>query len=448
MKAYLVEQPKMKRRMRRPQHTFQLKTMPWQIQPMLIAPVLPGETMRNLLMQSRVVTDPIKNPLVGWWKEYYFFYVKIRDLYDRAVLSEMFINPEADVSTLDAAADVNYYHDNGTGLAINWQKLALERIVDEYFRYDGEKSDDFEIAGMPVAQVGVNSFIDSMINDADYITGSDENLSDAGSEFGTAVHISEIDNAYQRWSLLKHANLTDQTFEDYCESFGVNMNQRDELHKPELIRYVRDWSYPTNTINPENGTPSSAVSWVIQERADKDRFIKEPGFIVGVTVTRPKVYLRNLTSAAVMLMQNLKSWLPATQAHDPSQSMVKIPAGDPPAGLTDAYWVDMKDLLIHGDQFVNYALEAGAGDSSVALPRADGLRRYATEAEAYDLFTNPFSNEEACTAEPEPAPAPPPPECIPSQCFVREDGIVTLNIAGRQVDTTPSNIGTSYIDRP
>ena len=64
---------------RRPQHTFQLRHRPWEIQPFMLAPVLPGETMQNLLLQARVVTDPIKNPLIGWWCEHYVFYVKHRD---------------------------------------------------------------------------------------------------------------------------------------------------------------------------------------------------------------------------------------------------------------------------------------------------------------------------------------------------------------------------------
>ena len=60
------ELPQTGRVMRRPVHTFQLRQRPFAITPFMIAPVLPGETMKNLLLQSRAVTDPIKNPLVGW----------------------------------------------------------------------------------------------------------------------------------------------------------------------------------------------------------------------------------------------------------------------------------------------------------------------------------------------------------------------------------------------
>ena len=43
--------------------------------------------------------------------------------------------------------------------------------------------------------------------------------------------------------------VTDMTFEDWCEQFGVKMPQ-EELFKPELIRYSKEWTYPSNTIDP------------------------------------------------------------------------------------------------------------------------------------------------------------------------------------------------------
>ena len=36
--------------LRSPRHTFQLRQRPFEITPFLLAPVLPGETMKNLLI--------------------------------------------------------------------------------------------------------------------------------------------------------------------------------------------------------------------------------------------------------------------------------------------------------------------------------------------------------------------------------------------------------------
>ena len=57
-----------------------------------------------------------------------------------------------------------------------------------------------------------------------------------------------------------------------------------KLFKPELITYSKEWTYPSNTIDTTSGAARSAVSWAVQLKADKDRYFKEPGFLVGVCV--------------------------------------------------------------------------------------------------------------------------------------------------------------------
>ena len=420
--SVVINAPRNRRTVRRPQHRFQLRHRPWQIQPFLLAPVLPGETMKNLLLQSRVVTDPIKNPLIGWWIEYYIFYVKHRDLYQRDKLTEMVLNPEADLSTLDSATKVEHYHTNGTDLAINWVDMCLNRVVDEYFRVEGETAATATIGNLPAANINFQAFFESAIDNADFVTPADENLSDAGSEFGAAVHVSEVERALRQYELMRSMQLTDMTYEDFLSTYGVKPKP-EEAHVPELLRYIREWSYPTNTVDPANGTPSSAVSWSIAERADKDRFFREPGFIFGVTVARPKVYLKNLTSNASMLLRDAYRWLPAVMADDPATSLIKVTASDPPLDAnTDAYWVDVKDLFLYGDQFVNFALtETNA--NIVALPAAalsSAAKLYASAADADALFTVPLTANQ-----------------------VRQDGIVSIAVASTLTDTSPMGVGTN-----
>ena len=69
----VVDLPRQGRVSRRPEHTFHLRFRPFQIQPCLIAPVLPGETMKQAQVQVRAVADPIRNPLVGWWTSWMRF---------------------------------------------------------------------------------------------------------------------------------------------------------------------------------------------------------------------------------------------------------------------------------------------------------------------------------------------------------------------------------------
>jgi len=416
-----------KRVERSPQHSFQLRTRPWQIQPFMIAPVLPGETLKNATLQARVVTDPLENALIGWWTEYYFFYVKHRDLYDRDLLTNAMIDPSTDLSTLDGATSQAYYHTNGTDLAINWTALCMERVVDEYFREEGTSYATAAalIDSIPIAGVGVQNFMESATNNDDFVNPStlDPDLASAGSAGGTTVRPSEIEAALRAWQLARLNKTTDMSYEDFLRSYGVNIPKEEELHKPELLRYIREWSYPTVTINPADGVPSAAVAWSIKDRIDKDRFFREPGFIFGVTVARPKVYLANLTSSAVMLMKDAVSWLSPFLQQDAWSRLVKVTASDPPLDAnTDDYWVDIGDLLSYGDQFVNFAMSA-TDDGSVALPLAalgSAGKKYATSTDADSLFKTESTLNK-----------------------IRQDGVVNLNILGRITDTTPMSVGNN-----
>lgn len=395
------------RRLRNPQHSFNIRAKPFVIQPFCIAPVLPGETLKNGVMQSRVVTAPIKNPLIGWWKEYYFFYVKHRDLGQDALLN-MMLDPSTSLAGLaDASASAPWYH---PGSGINWVKLCTEKCVEHYFRDEGEAWNAYTVDSMPIAQVNHNNVFDSMVTTAEYAAQDfDVDTADAN----TTVQASEVARALNLWELLRANNMTDMSYEDYLRSFGVRV-QAEERNIPELLRYVREWTYPTNTVEPTTGVPSSAVSWAISERMDKDRYFKEPGFILGLTVTRPKVYLSAQTGAAVHLMQDAYTWLPAILRDDPQTSLKQLasmtgtiyPTG--PAGV----WLDVRDLFIYGDQFVNFALTA-TDAGLVALPHTDAQRiRYVSSADIDGLFAG-------------------------ADKLVKEDGIVRFSILGTQADQTP-----------
>lgn len=398
--------PKTGRALRNPQHRFSLRHRPWQIQPFVIAPVLPGETMKNLLLQARCVTDPIKNALVGWWAEYYLFYVKHRDLDARDLLAQMVLNPAADLSSLTAAASASTYHAGGS---IDWTKLCLDRVTDQYFRDADETVLQAAIDGLPLANVNTPGWWDSA-KDATVTPAADAEL--PGQE--APVVIPGFEAAYAQWNQMRDMKLTAATYEDFLRSYGVIVPRAvDDLdRKPELIRYVRDWSYPSNTVNPLNGTPSSAVSWSIAERADKDRFFKEPGFIFGVTVCRPKVYYSKIKGAGVAMMRDAYSWLPAINEDDPYTSVRNFAntAGPLQGNVTNGYWVDVRDLLLYGDQFFNFAADADM--SKVDLPTTAMQRRFASSADADALYVAPAQNK------------------------IRQDGVVSINILGRQVDHT------------
>lgn len=407
----MTQVPRTGRRMRRPSHPFQLRHRPWQVQPCMIAPVLPGESLENLLLQARAVTDPIKNPLVGWWLEYHFFYVKHRDLDARDLLTSMMLDPDVTTSTLNSAANAKTYHLAGS---VDWVKLCLDRVIATYFRDEDEIGSVFAIDGMPLAHVGIQSWMDSLAPEDKYGADVDVNLVVGADDKVTA---SEIDATMRMWEFQRANALTDMSYEDFLATYGVK-SPKEENHRPELLRSVREWTYPVNHVDPTNGAPASAVSWAIAERADKKRFFREPGFILGVTLARPKVYFSKQQGSVTALMNNAVTWLPAILSDDPYTSLHHVDAGMYPLDdTTDGYWLDLKDLLLYGEQYVNFAVtETNA--AFVALPSNDATnRRFASVADSEALFVTPATAKE-----------------------IRQDGVVSLTIAGNQVDTTPQGI--------
>lgn len=421
-----------RRVMRSPRYNWRTRQRPWVIQPVACAPVLPGETLKSSLMQSRVVSDPLFNQFTGWWLEYYMFYIKHRDLDGGDDLVQMVLDPEFSMAAWDDATDLEYYHTNGTDSpAINWPKRCLARVVDTYFRPDGMTSTTAAglmaqgASNMPMAQIGMDGFWQSAINSTDIEAVTlDPDLAGAGSTYGTAVRPSEIDAALRAWEMQRLNKTTDMTYEDFIRSYGVKVPDAEEALKPELLRYWREWSMPTSTVEPSTGVANAAVAWGFQGRQDKDRFFKEPGFILVCSVLRPKVYLKTLTSGASMLMNDARSWLPAVMDEDPMSSLKKVSAGDPPLDSnTAAYYVDIRDLLLYGDQFQNVGV-AATDANLVALPAAalgDSGKMFATATDADALFKNAGTGLK----------------------YIQQDGVLELHILGRQVDQTPLHMGNN-----
>ncbi|WP_373474090.1 hypothetical protein, partial [Sphingorhabdus lacus] len=203
----------------------------------MIAPVWPGETMKNLLLQARTITDPVKNPLLGWWTEFYFFYVKLTDLADRDALTSMLVT-NASTAGLTTAADVDTYHSAG---GINYTQKALNLITQHYFRDEDEAVLQAEIDQMPLAKSDGPGWMQS----AKDATVAGEQAHELPGENPTiSPHMSPtFDQHYAQWEAMRSVGLTTADFPDWLEAFGIKVPRADDedKYKPELIRYVRKW---------------------------------------------------------------------------------------------------------------------------------------------------------------------------------------------------------------
>ena len=394
--------------MRRPQHHYYLEHRPYQIQPFIIAPVLPGETLKNLNQQGRAITDPLATGamnIMPWWQEVYYFYVKLRDLDARDALEDMLLKGST-ITSLNAAAQAETYHQ---GSAPNWTAMCLKRVTEEYFRNEGEAWNAQMFGNLPIAssiQYGAN-WADSMIVD-----GAMPTPKPLQEDLSTDV-LPAYAEAYARMQAMR---MVDMSFEEWLGTFGIRGPKAVEKNKPELLRYAKNWTYPTNTIEPTTGVPSAAVSWSVNERADKDRFFDEPGFIFGVTVVRAKLYMGNQRGAAVSMLEDAYVWLNAMMRDQPETSVKEFvgpttPTG-PLRGQTSNYWVDVRDLFLYGDQFIASGSAVLPTNYAPALPSAGGEKRFVTSAMVDALFLSPTINK------------------------VRQEGVVSLNIAAHPTTAT------------
>lgn len=382
---------------RRPKHTFQVRHKPMVIQPFMIAPVLPAETLESAMIQCRAVSRPLRSSIIGWTLQHYIFYVKIRDLNERDQLDDLFINPTANVSALNTAADVPTYH---PGNSPNYTSMCLRRVVETYFRNEGEAWNNANIDGLPTASILDQKWMDSLIDTTA--------LPEGGTITGTGEAVDRLMDAYE---YLRGMNLTSMSFEDYCKTFGVTL-AKSEINKPELLMRSSEWTLPSNTVEPTTGVPSSAASWVAEAMSRDKKFFKEPGFLFGVTVAKPKVYFANLRGSLAHYLDQGLSWLPAIMRDSPETSLREFAAATGPiAGPpTNGYWVDMRDLFLYGDQFVNFALSA-LDDHSVALPTAALLRRFMSTGDIDSFFPG-------------------------TDKTIIQDGVVSLSIKGMERDYT------------
>lgn len=411
---------------RYPEHRAYVEFRPWQLQPFLMAPVLPGETLTNLLLQGRCVTKPLHEAmkLQGWWLEYWFFYVKHRDLAEgtvRDTVTNMVLNPATDMTALRNVAG-NPLHYTYPG-AIDWTSYCLQRVTEEYFREEGEAWDAYTIEGLPQVAIWGRGHSDwsegltlNAAKRADYL---DVDLDEARNP-------SEFEERWAHWQALRDAGLMQMDYEDFVNTYGAQTREEEKspnLHRPELMRYVRSWQYPTNVVEATTGVPAVAVAWSVAERSDKQFRFNEPGFICGYTTVRPKPYQMRQQGALVGALDNVHAWLPAvTNDHYENAYKQFAETAGPleaiiPVGAA-SYWVDLRDLYIHGDQFVR--LESGNitanGAITVNTPTATGNRAYAESA------TDPFTLFKGGT---------PALQCVQMDCTC------SLTIKGRQRDRTP-----------
>ena len=378
---------------------------PFGLYPIMCHPVLPGETLEHAQCKIRVISKPLKHPLAGAWLEHWWFYVKLTDL--SRSLTDMFVTDTMSTTGYTAAANAARYFVR-TG-QIDWVRLCTERIHASYFRHDNEALRTID--GVPLTKLNNTSWFQNALFKADVPTPAP----------GSTVDV--VDQNISAFEMMRQMMMTELTYERYLEQYGVQ-SAREGRGEPEILRYARSWTMPNNTVEPTTGAPSSALIWSDDFKLDKPKLFSEPGFLIQLACVRPKMFAGNLQSSVVGTMWGFSDWFPAYNLDDPAAGVKELLVADGVVtGQSATVFVDYRDILNHGEQFVN----AGAAEHPFALPTAsvpdmsagkqpEDLRgEYATLANVDALFVGATATDRVAYYE----------------------GITQLRLRGHVVDTTP-----------
>lgn len=368
------------RGMRYPNHNWWVKHRPYQLQPVAIAPVMAGDSLRHARFEARVLTDPVKDGVTGWWAEYYLFHVPVSVMDEYASLQTFFAtDAEAPALTgLDTTEEAWCYYEN-TGNGPNWLRMAMKPIVRHYFRREDEDWNTVLLDTCPMAVMPTKSWTDSLT---------------LASALGSPT--ADYSGRWAAYQQLRESRLTTMDFIEYLKSQGVDVpdqlaEPRQDKRKPELLRYVRQFTYPQNAMDATTGAVANACSWVVSERADKRIFCAEPGFLVLVSCVRPKLYRSTQSASGATLLRNGRLWSSAVQEDAPQETLGNrtVVAGAGPLNAAAEYLFDSNGLLSVGDQFV-----IGAGAPAAAVPNT-GLTNlsYPSSAELDALYTSGGANK-------------------------------------------------------
>ena len=147
-------------------------------------------------------------------------------------------------------------------------------------------------AGLPLAQIygkGTSDGIEKLTLAADYEDRRVDLIS------GGHLYANDLSTMLGHWAAMRDAGLTEMDYEDFMKTYGATVREDEEspnLHRAEDLWSLREFTYPTNTVEPTTGVPAVAAGWRTAKAGGKRVFCDEPGFIFGVVYLRPKVYMK------------------------------------------------------------------------------------------------------------------------------------------------------------
>ena len=400
------------RHVRRPTFPIAGIMKPYGLYPLMCHPVAPGDTLTHLEGQFRVLSKGIKHPLVGAWLEMWAVYVRLTDLQRPTapdqpppILAQFIKEGVSTAGVTFAAASPRYF---GIGAQVKWLQLVTERVAKAFFVHSEEPLRTID--GVPqIKMLGANWYQNAVFTPANVAP--------------VATDVEALDEQISQTQLGRLGDMIELTYDRWVEEWGVEPKERTE-GVPEILRYFREWTLPTNTVEATTGVPTSCWTWSGKLSMEKAKRFDEPGFVVLVGAVRPKMYASKQISSMLGQLWGRGWWEPPMKVLDPVDQLDIVSAANVMSGMdSSSVRVDRADVWTHGEQFVNcgtaehpYTLPVATGPSWVAASTPEDLRgEYCSLADVDALFSGAPANQKFCFYE----------------------GIVRLSVKGVVTDETP-----------
>lgn len=269
---------------RYPRVSSLINAEPFKLYPIMVHPVLPGETVRRMFVDGRIHLNGVQSMLTGWYADIMFAYVKIRDidadLVQHLIDDSLTIPSEYQSTTNRDAGEVS------ASTRIAYPTL-MTALLYEYF-YAREKT--YYHGGLPILPLKYPGCFQEFFELAE---DQDSDLADAPGILARMVE--DIDN-----------------YAEVLEAYGL----RDAIVArtlPEILLWRSYHNYPVLAPIDDNSEilTRSQCLWTFRESRLTSRgvYITEPGFIIGVAATRPDVVEGNKLEWQATKFVNQKDWL-------------------------------------------------------------------------------------------------------------------------------------------
>ncbi len=362
---------------RRPVFRASVELEPWEITPFCCFPLLPGETLHNILMDGRFVLNGCVSPLFPWYLDIQLFAVNLSDV---DVDFEEILLRHAETPPTGIAASANKPLLGQAAGAMNLTGPVYDRICDQFWKTDNVLPNSVVNTDLFIAPVKWRTSSSTLVE---------------GESPSRVFEPDQLQTDEMKRDLLDQ----DMDWADVLRAYGVKVTS-GEAGVPERIMWESIAKYPVFVQSDAADTIVTRyqVLWSIREARLTARgagiFAKEPMVIMGLVTIRPEVIEGNKAFMFVNdLVDGERWWVPPFNTFDAVQDILQEPGSSITAGHS---WTDTAagvvqlnalDYWFMGESFTNMDWKnASPPDPQLVGHNADSPLRSATPVYETDFI--------------------------------------------------------------